>query len=336
MDSIKNKRILVTGGTGSFGLFIVNRLLALGASEIRVFSRDEKKHYDLKLHYREEERINLILGDVRDRERVWQATKGCDLVFHAAALKHVNNCEAHPNEAVKTNVIGAQNVIDAAIACGIGRFVAVSTDKAVKPVNVMGMTKAVQERLVISANRLPCNTGTSFCCVRYGNVMNSRGSAIPYFRKLVGEKREITITHQEMTRFLLTLDDAIDLVMFAAEHMQGGEIFVKKAPATRIVDLAKVICEEAGVPFKQRNIGTFPGEKLHEILVSEEEVGRVQDLSDYFVVEPAWSTKRYSNITTEYSSDKNLVSSPAEIQVLLQKSDSEFIKYGLKNSVFLK
>src|SRR5688500_15016152 len=203
MSSIADKTILVTGGTGSFGLFIVHRLLAQGAKEVRVLSRDEKKHYDMRIQFPDEPRIKFITGDIRDLQRVRQAIKGCELVFQAAALKHVNNCEFHPYEAVKTNVTGAQNVIDAALECAVEKFITVSTDKAVKPVNVMGMTKAIQERLVIAANGLPNNVGTKFACVRYGNVMSSRGSAIPFFRHLVGQNKQITITHPEMTRFLL-------------------------------------------------------------------------------------------------------------------------------------
>ena len=336
MKSLENKRVLVTGGTGSFGLFIVNRLLTMGVKEIRILSRDEKKHYDMRIQFGGEKRISLITGDVRDAQRVREATRGCHIVFQAAALKHVNNCEFHPNEAVKTNITGVQNVIDAAIEYDVEKFVTVSTDKAVKPVNVMGMTKAIQERLVIAANKQPNNAGTKFCCVRYGNVMNSRGSAIPFFRHLVASRRPITITHEEMTRFLLTLDDAIDLVMFAAEDMKGGEVYIKKAPSVRIMDLAETIAGESGAKFEHTVIGMIPGEKLHEILISEEEIPRARDLPGYFVVEPSWSTNRYQQVTDEYESSTNLITSSAEIGALLLRSDLEFEKYGLKHSVFLK
>lgn len=336
MKAIEDKTVLVTGGTGSFGLFIVHRLLSLDPREIRILSRDEKKHYDLRAQYKGEKRIRLITGDIRDRERVWQTMRGCHVVFQAAALKHVNNCEEHPYEAVKTNISGVQNVIDAAVEFSVERFVTVSTDKAVKPVNVMGMTKAVQERLVIAANRLPANRGTRFSCVRYGNVMSSRGSAIPFFRQLAEERRPITITDPRMTRFLLTLDDAIDLVMYAVEHMAGGEVYIKKAPSTKIMDLARVICEERNVPFNHEVIGILPGEKLHEILITEEEMPRSREQQGYFVVNPWWNPQRYGEVNSEFSSENHLVSSDAEIRSLLGKSDAEFDKFGLKKTVFLK
>jgi UDP-glucose 4-epimerase len=336
MKSLDNKRILVTGGTGSFGMFIVKRLLTLGVQEVRILSRDEKKHHDMRRHFSNEKRLNFLTGDIRDGQRVRQAVKGCDVVFQAAALKHVYICEYHPYEAVKTNVMGVQNVIDAALEYNVAKLITVSTDKAVKPVNVMGMTKAIQERLVIAANQLPNNTGTKLTCVRYGNVMSSRGSAIPFFRRLVAERKPITITHPEMTRFLLTLDDAIDLVMYAVENMQGGEVYIKKAPAVRIMDLARSIAQSQGVEFNPLVIGMLPGEKLHEILISEEELPRAHDLPGYFVVEPWWSGKRFNEVTEEYSSSGNLISSSGEISRLLERSDQEFTKYGMKDSDFMK
>ncbi len=336
MKSLDNKRILVTGGTGSFGLFIVNRLLKFGVSEVRILSRDEKKHYDMRRHFSAEKRLNLITGDIRDPQRVRQAIKNCDIVFQAAALKHVNNCELHPYEAVQTNVIGVQNVINAAIDSGVDKFITVSTDKAVKPVNIMGMTKAVQEKLTIAANQLPNNTGTRFSCVRYGNVMSSRGSAIPLFRSLVDARRPITITHREMTRFLLTLDHAIDLVMFATDNMKGGETFIKKAPATKIVDLARAIAVQKNAPFVLEDIDMFPGEKLHEVLMSEEELPRAHDRSEYFVVQPWWSKERPFEAKIEYSSQNEIMTSTDDIIALLEESDQEFERYGLDGSVFMK
>lgn len=336
MNQIKGKTILVTGGTGSFGLFIVNRLLKLGAREVRVLSRDEKKHYDMRIQFAKEKRLTFITGDIRDLQRVRQAIKGCELVFQAAALKHVNNCEIHPYEAVLTNVVGVQNVIIAAVEAGVERFITVSTDKAVKPVNVMGMSKALQERLVIAANQFPGNSRTKFSCVRYGNVMSSRGSAIPFFRHLIAKNKAITITHTEMTRFLLTLDDAIDLVIFAANRMKGGEIYIKKAPAVRIMDLARTLAESAGVKFRHEIIGMIPGEKLHEILISEEEMARAHDLPGYFVVEPYWSKRRFTEVTCEYVSSQYLVEETREIKRLIDRSDKEFKTYGLSNSVFMK
>ena len=332
---IEGKRVLVTGGTGSFGQFIVRRLLDLGVKEIRILSRDEKKHYDMRHHYANEPRIRFFTGDIRDPRRVRQSMYGCQAVFQAAALKHVYNCEEHPYEAVMTNVIGTQHVIEAALEQGVERFVTVSTDKAVKPVNVMGMTKAIQERLVTSANRAANGRGTIACCVRYGNVMSSRGSAIPFFRELASRNKPITITHPEMTRFLLTLNDAIDLVLFAVENMKGGETFIKKAPAVRIMDLARVIASQHQAPFQPVVIGMLPGEKLHEILISEEELPRATDVGDYYVVEPHWVKGEGRRVEREYSSSDNLLEASDDIVKLLAKSDAEFAELGIKG-IFLK
>ena len=332
---IAGKRVLVTGGTGSFGQFIVRRLLDLDVAEIRILSRDEKKHYDMRHHYANERRIRFITGDIRDERRVRESMRGCQAVFQAAALKHVYNCEEHPYEAVMTNIIGTQNVISAALDSGVERFVTLSTDKAVKPVNVMGMSKAIQERLVIAANHAPNNHGTVTCCVRYGNVMSSRGSAIPFFRELAAQRKPITITHADMTRFLLTLNDAIDLVLFAIEKMKGGETFIKKAPAVKIYDLARVISAEAQAPFKPVIIGMLPGEKIHEILITEEELFRASDLGSYYVVQPNWVKCGGPTVEREYSSDQNLVGTDDEIVQLLAKSDGEFSQLGIQG-VFLK
>jgi UDP-glucose 4-epimerase len=234
-----------------------------------------------------------------------------------------------------TNVIGTQNVIATALDLGVERLVTLSTDKAVKPVNVMGMTKAIQERLVISANQAAYNRGTLACCVRYGNVMSSRGSAIPFFRSLVAQRKPITITHCEMTRFLLTLNDAIDLVLFALENMTGGETFVKKAPAVKIMDLARVIAEQVGVPFEPVIVGMLPGEKIHEILITEEELPRAADLGDYYVVHPNWIKLQSARVEREYDSGSHLVRSDDEIVGLLAKSDAEFDELGIRG-IFLK
>jgi UDP-N-acetylglucosamine 4,6-dehydratase/5-epimerase len=327
---ITGKSVLVSGGTGSFGHFIVRRLLDLDVAEIRILSRDEKKHYDMRHHYPNEQRIKFITGDIRDERRVRESMYGCHVVFQAAALKHVYNCEEHPYEAVMTNIIGTQNVITAALDLGVDRIVTVSTDKAVKPVNVMGMTKAIQERLFIASNRLFGNRHTIACCVRYGNVMSSRGSAIPFFRELAAQRKPITITHIEMTRFLLTLNDAIDLVLYAVENMKGGETFIRKAPAVKIYDLARVIADEANAPFNPVIIGMLPGEKIHEILISEEELPRAADLGSYYVVQPNWVKCDSTTVDREYSSDQNLVSSSDEIVRLVAKSDTEFSQLGIQ------
>jgi UDP-glucose 4-epimerase len=332
---ITGKRALVTGGTGSFGQFIVRRLLDLDIREIRILSRDEKKHYDMRHHYPNEKRLIFITGDIRDATRVRDSMYGCDAVFQAAALKHVYNCEEHPYEAVMTNIIGTQNVIASALELGVQRLVTVSTDKAVKPVNVMGMTKAVQERLVNAANRVSNNRGTIACCVRYGNVMSSRGSAIPFFRGLVAQRKPITITHPEMTRFLLTLKDAIDLVLYAVENMKGGETYIKKAPAVKIMDLARVIAAQAQAPFNPVIIGMVPGEKIHEILISEEELPRASDLGSYYVVEPSWIKSVRQRVEREYNSADHLVECDEQIVQLLAKSDAEFDELGIRG-IFLK
>ena len=333
---INGKHVLVTGGTGSFGQFIVRRLLDHDVAEIRILSRDEKKHYDMRHHYATEKRIKFVTGDIRDERRVRETMRGCEVVFQAAALKHVYNCEEHPYEAVMTNIIGTQNVIATAVDLGVERFVTLSTDKAVKPVNVMGMSKAIQERLVIAANHSLNNHGTAACCVRYGNVMSSRGSAIPFFRELAAQRKPITITHAEMTRFLLTLNDAIDLVLFAVENMKGGETFIKKAPAVKIFDLARVIAKEANAPFNPKIIGMLPGEKIHEILITEEELPRATDLGSYYVVQPNWVKCGAATVHNEYSSDQNLVDKDEEIVQLLAKSDSEFSELGIHSGIFLK
>jgi len=321
--SLVGKRVLVTGGTGSFGNFVVRRLLDLGAGEVRVYSRDEKKQYDMRVFYRDRKELSFVIGDVRDPARLDEAMNGIEVVFHAAALKQVPTCEHHPSEAVRTNVLGAENLISAALHHGIEAFVMISTDKAVKPVNVMGMTKALQERLVLSANLSRRNRGTRFSCVRYGNVLRSRGSVVPFFRRQLRLGQRITITDERMSRFLLTLNDAIDLVLFAAEHGEGGDIFVRKAPTARVTDIGAVLCAEAGKAFEYDVIGMLPGEKLGEILVSEEELLRVLDVGDYFRILPWWSSLAPHQLEREYHSAEGLVDQ-AEVTRLIARADHEF------------
>jgi UDP-glucose 4-epimerase len=321
--SLAGRRVLVTGGTGSFGNFVVRRLLDLGAAEVRVFSRDEKKQYDMRVYYRDRKELTFIIGDVRSRDRLDEAMTGIEVVFHAAALKQVPTCEHHPEEAIQTNVLGAQNLVEAALRHGIEAFIMISTDKAVKPVNVMGMTKALQERLVLKANLSRQNRGTRFSCVRYGNVLRSRGSVVPFFRRLLRLGERVTITDVRMTRFLLTLNDAIDLVMYAAENGSGGEIFVRKAPAARVTDIAAALCAEAGKPFVYDIIGLLPGEKLGEILVSEEELQRVEDLQGYYRILPWWSKAAPHQLEREYHSADGLVDLE-EITTLIGRADREY------------
>ncbi|MFM2267128.1 MAG: hypothetical protein RL757_569 [Bacteroidota bacterium] len=319
------KTILVTGGTGSFGHYIVHRFLTQypEVKEIRILSRDEKKQYDMKISYNHNPKIKFFVGDIRDAVRVDSVMHGVDIVYQAAALKQVPSCEIAPFEAVKTNVVGVQNIIDAALRHKVEKLICVSTDKAVKPVNVMGMTKAIQERLMLSSNHAPENQGTKLCVVRYGNVMLSRGSVIPFFRKLLSENKSLTITDEKMTRFLLTLDDAIDLVIFATKHTNGGETFVKKAPSVYITDLAKVLAKEAGVKLDCKVIGKYPGEKLDEILITEEELSRSEDKGDYFTIHPWWDNRVFTDLTEEYSSGMEVLEKQKDIVSLLAMADKK-------------
>jgi UDP-N-acetylglucosamine 4,6-dehydratase len=327
------KRFLVSGGTGSFGNFIVRRLLDIGAKEVRVLSRDEKKQHDMRIFYRGRSNISFVIGDVRRATCLDEAMQGIDIMFHAAALKQVPTCENFPAEAIETNVLGAQNVVDAALRNRLQGFVMISTDKAVKPVNVMGMTKALQERIVLKANQSRLNKGTRFACVRYGNVLRSRGSVIPLFRQLLASGRRLTITDERMTRFLLTLNDAIDLVLYAAEQQQGGEIFVRKAPSAYMTDLAALLCEEAGQPFGYDVIGMLPGEKLNEIMLTEEELIRTEDQDSYYKIHPWWTKPQFDHLQQEYSSGDNLVDREAT-RALIARADAEFAHMEMAGGEF--
>jgi len=335
-EKLRNKIVLVTGGTGSFGNYIVNRLLKYDVKEIRILSRDEKKQYDMKINYKHNPKLKFFIGDIRDYVRVEAVMENVDIVYQAAALKHVAVCENSPFEAVKTNIVGVENVIRAALKFKVEKIICVSTDKAVKPVNVMGMTKAIQERLMLSANLSPENKGTVICVVRYGNVLLSRGSVVPYFRRLLTRGETITITHEEMTRFLLTLDDAIDLVMFATEHALGGETFVKKAPAALITHIAKVLSEDAGKSAEYKVIGKFPGEKLHEILITEEELDRTEDKGDYFTVHPWWNKQIFTDLNEEYSSGMEIIKEDSEIRALIAYADDKARNVHIEDGEFSK
>lgn len=333
---LQTRTVLVTGGTGSFGNFIVNRLINENAKEIRILSRDEKKQYDMKIHYNNHPAIRFFIGDIRDEARVDEVMQGVDIVFQAAALKHVPVCEYNPTEAINTNVLGVKNVIRAALREKVEKVIAISTDKAVKPVNVMGMTKALQERLIISANLAPDNKGTILACVRYGNVMSSRGSVIPFFRDKLKNGEELTITDLEMTRFLLTLGDAIDLVVFALHNSEGGEVFVKKSPSVRVIELAKVLSQTFEKELKYRIIGKFPGEKLHEILITEEELQRTKDMGGYFKVHPWWEKSIYNDLQGEYISSMEIVQDDEAIKELIAKSDAEMDVVSFEGKEFAR
>lgn len=279
-----DKVLLITGGTGSFGNAILRRFLQSDIREIRIFSRDEKKQDDMRKRYNDP-KLKFYIGDVRDYQSVLNAVRGVDFIYHAAALKQVPSCEFHPLEAVKTNVLGTENVLEAAIASGVKRVICLSTDKAVYPINAMGISKAMMEKIIVAKSR--GSESTVICATRYGNVMASRGSVIPLFVEQIRDGQAITITDPNMTRFMMTLDDAVDLVLYAFEHGRPGEIFVQKAPAATIETLAKALTTMMGVPDHEiRIIGTRHGEKLYEALLSREEMVAAQDLGGYYRIPP--------------------------------------------------
>lgn len=281
-----NRTLLITGGTGSFGNAVMRRFLESDLREIRIFSRDEKKQEDVRKRYNSR-KLRFYIGDVRDYSSVVSAMRGVDYVFNAAALKQVPSCEFFPMEAVKTNVIGTDNVIEAAAHCGVSNVVCLSTDKAVYPINAMGMSKAMMEKVMIAKSRNLSGSATTVCGTRYGNVMASRGSVIPLFVNQFLAGQPLTVTDPSMTRFLMTMDDAIDLVLYAFEHGVSGEIFVQKAPACTMATLAKALVELLGTPNHPiKIIGTRHGEKVYETLLSREEMVAAEDLGDYYRVPP--------------------------------------------------
>ena len=279
-----NKILLITGGTGSFGNAVLRRFLDSLLVEIRIFSRDEKKQDDMRKKYNNS-KLKFYLGDVRDKESLKSAMHGVDFVFHAAALKQVPSCEFYPLEALKTNVLGTENVLDVAITSNVKRVICLSTDKAVYPINAMGISKAMMEKVAIAKSRE--SESTTICVTRYGNVMASRGSVIPLFVDQIKVGRAITITDPKMTRFMMTLDDAVDLVLYAFEFAKPGDIFVQKAPAATVSVLSSALVELLKVPnHKIDVIGTRHGEKLFEVLLSREEMVAARDLGNYFCVPP--------------------------------------------------
>lgn len=278
-----DKVLMITGGTGSFGNAVLNRFLSSPVREIRIFSRDEKKQEDMRVALRND-KLTFHLGDVRDYDSIMRAMKGVDYVFHAAALKQVPSCEFFPFEAVRTNVIGAENVMNAAIANRVKRVIVLSTDKAVYPINAMGMSKAMMEKLMVAKARTQAEGETVLCATRYGNVMASRGSVIPLFVDQLAAGKELTVTDPNMTRFLMSLEDSVDLVIYAFQHGKQGDIFVQKAPASTVGDLAQAIKELFKKDNPIRIIGTRHGEKLYESLLSREEMARADDVSGYYRV----------------------------------------------------
>lgn len=295
----KAKVLLITGGTGSFGNAVLKRFLDSDLKEIRIFSRDEKKQDDMRKVYTSN-KLKFYIGDVRDYQSILNATRGVDYIFHAAALKQVPSCEFHPMEAVKTNVLGTENLLEASIQNEVKRVVCLSTDKAVYPINAMGISKAMMEKVMVAKSRNVDETKTVICGTRYGNVMASRGSVIPLFIEQVRANNPLTITDPKMTRFMMTLADAVDLVLYAFEHGNNGDIFVQKAPAATVEVLAKALTGLMGKPnFPINVIGTRHGEKLYEALLSREEMACAEDRGDYYRVPPDLRDLNYSKFVEQ-------------------------------------
>ena len=320
-------KLLITGGTGSFGNAVLNRLLETDIAEIRVFSRDEKKQDDMRKAYNSQ-KLKFYLGDVRDYQSVLNAVRGVDYIYHAAALKQVPSCEFYPIEAVKTNVLGTENVLEAAITSGVQKVVCLSTDKAVYPINAMGISKAMMEK-VVSA-KAKSSTTTTICTTRYGNVMASRGSVIPLFVKQVRDGNPISVTDPNMTRFMMTLEDAVELVLFAFEHGAAADTFVQKAPAATVETLVAALLNLLNKPDHPVDIiGTRHGEKRYEALLSREEMASAEDLGDYFRVAPDLRDLNYGKFfesgevkistSEDYNSDNTHRLNTAEMEALLQK-----------------
>lgn len=308
MNVLHNKVVLVTGGTGSFGKKFTKKALELGVKKIIIFSRDELKQYEMKQEFNDDARLRFFIGDVRDQERLHRAFDGVDIVIHAAAMKHVDACEYNPFEAVKTNIHGAQNIIEAAIDCGVQKVIALSTDKACAPVNLYGATKLASDKLFVAANSYVGEKQTCFSVVRYGNVVGSRGSVVPFFKK-IKETGVIPITDERMTRFWITLDQGVQFVLDNLKRMHGGEVFVPKIPSMNIMDLAKAIAPECQTEI----VGIRPGEKLHEAMIMEDDARHTLEFDTYYVIQPEfpfWS-KRFAKGGKElpegfeYTSDKN-------------------------------
>ncbi len=339
MKIFENKTLLITGGTGSFGNAVLRRFLDSDLSEIRIFSRDEKKQDDMRKKYKNP-KLKFYIGDVRDYQSVLNVVRGVDFIYHAAALKQVPSCEFHPLEAVKTNVFGTENVIEAAITCGVKRVVVLSTDKAVYPINAMGISKAMMEKVAVAKSRNSNNTVINV--TRYGNVMCSRGSVIPLFTNQILSGQAITITDPAMTRFMMTLDDAVDLVLYAFEHGKPGEIFVQKAPAATIETLAYALIALLGkTEHEVRVIGTRHGEKVYEALLSREEMVAAEDLGVYYRVPPDLRDLNYGKFieqgevkiseATDYNSHNTIRLNVSGMQALLMKL--RFIQAILRGEV---
>jgi len=331
MENIfKNKNIIVTGGTGSIGSEIVRRVLQYNPKVVRILSRDESKQFELEQEIGDIENVRFLIGDVRDKDRLKRAFEDIDIVFHAAAMKHVPACEFNPFEAVKTNVVGTQNVIDAALENEVEKVIGISTDKAASPINTMGATKLLAEKLIIDANIYKGHRKTVFSCVRFGNVMGSRGSVIPLFEKQIKDGGPVTVTDPEMTRFMMTIPQAVDLVFKATKMTHGGEIFIFKMPVVKLGDLAQVMIEHLAPIYGHKpeaiqidTIGIRNGEKMYEHLMNEEEARYAYETEDMFVVQAKtiFSEKMLDGSTKaeqkKYASNDAKVLSLSEIQTLI-------------------
>lgn len=327
----KDKVLLITGGTGSFGNAVLNHFLDSELKEIRIFSRDEKKQEDMRIEFKND-KLNFILGDVRDFESINSAMSGVDFVFHAAALKQVPSCEFYPLQAIKTNILGAENVLEAAVRNAVKRVVVLSTDKAVYPINTMGMTKALMEKLTISKARVVevQKNNAVFCATRYGNVMCSRGSIIPLFIKQIKEGVSLTITEPKMTRFMMTLEESVALVLFAFEHANPGDIFVQKAPAATIYNLAVALMELFNAKNDIKVIGSRHGEKMYETLCGKEEMSKAIDMGGFYRIPADMRDLNYTKylqtdgprlIDNEYNSDNTRQLNVSELKDLLLSLD---------------
>jgi len=332
--------LLITGGTGSFGNAVLRRFLKLDIKEIRIFSRDEKKQDDMRRKYADD-RLKFYIGDVRSYGSIMNAVRGVDFIFHSAALKQVPSCEFHPIEAVKTNIIGTENLLTAAINANVKKVICLSTDKAVYPINAMGISKAMMEKVVVAKSRQGGNK-TIISGTRYGNVMASRGSVIPLFAELIHANKDLTITDPQMTRFMMTLDDAVDLVLFAFSNAEPGDIFVQKAPAATVAVMTKALCELMGKPdHPARVIGTRHGEKRYESLLSKEEMALAVEMGNYFRIPPDLRDLNYAkyvdsgktNLTTsnEYNSDNTVQLDLEGMKRLLNKL--KFVQAAAKGKI---
>jgi UDP-glucose 4-epimerase len=336
-DMFADKTLMITGGTGSFGATVLKRVLDSDVGEVRIFSRDEKKQEDMRIALNNS-KLRFYIGDVRDYDSVSHAMRGVDYVFHAAALKQVPSCEFYPMEAVRTNVVGTENVLNAASARDVRRVVVLSTDKAVYPINAMGMSKALAEKLMVAKARMQGAGQAIFCATRYGNVMASRGSVIPLFVAQLKAGKPLTVTDPNMTRFLMSLEESVDLVLYAFEHGGQGDIFVQKAPASTLGDLAQALRDIFSAKAEMRIIGTRHGEKLYESLISREEMAHAQDLGGYFRIPADNRELNYAKYfsegevsisqTDDYTSHNARRLNADEVKALLLKLD--FIRDELR------